>query len=166
MNFSAGNHTGCHIEHQGWALGRGGAEGDGVGRKTTSRSAEGCGPATAAVEHQEADAILVRGVRRIITQATDVTGLMDGDGAERVFLCAIDGPLHRLVAEDDAEALVGVDGHRGGRLTDDLVVPRGLDAARMDAAHITRCANNTVGVVARQVRVDEMIHRDLGLILG
>ena len=122
----------------------GATEGNGIGRQASARAAKGGGEASAAIEHEQANAVAFSRFGRVIAQATDVTGSVNGYGADGVFKGVVGSHLHGFVGDDNADGALGINDGRDRGFSDNFEFAYGFDIAAYDGANISRRANNTV----------------------
>ena len=90
--------------------------------------------------------------------------LVHRDRAQRVLLGPVDCHLHRSPGDNDTEALLSVDNGGCGRVAYELQIADRHDTAVPQAANVAGRVHHPVRIVAKQVRVDEVVRDDGGLV--
>jgi hypothetical protein len=96
----------------------------------------------------------------------DVPGVAQRDDAGAVRLGPLDAERHGLCSDRLAEALVAVEHHERAAVGDDIGPLPGPDPALPHPVDVQRHAHDSVAVVAREVRPDQLPGDEPRLLLG
>ena len=114
----------------------------------------------------QADHALGSGHGRVVAQPPNVALAVDGYGSHAMGARLVDGHSHRPFGDDEPEAPVAVDHCRAGRLPLHHEGRAGHDVPHVDALRIGRDLDYTVGVVTREVRLDQVCRHCIRFGLG
>ena len=93
-----------------------------------------------------------------------MSGVAESDGRHAMRDRAVGGEIHRLLADDLAEAEATVDDQQRAAIVDDLDVLVRQHLARSNPIDIFANADDAMRIVPPRARLDEMVGDDAGLL--
>ena len=105
----------------------------------------------------------IAGGRELLGPGADppeMTGIADGGEGEAEFCRALGGKRHSLAADHLAVAEAAVEEEGGAAVVDHRKMPVGEDLPGLHPVDVFPDADDAVGIVADEVRLDEMVGDD------
>ena len=144
----------------------GSGEGDGVGAQAGG-AAVGGQHQRPRRSHADADHVVLEGEHGVVAGHAEVTASPHADHAHADLPRLGDGDVHGLGGEDEAQALVAVDGGGGGALPHDAPLGRGVRAAVAVGGDVgAKLVRDAVAVDAAEVGGDEDVGGEGRVVAG